>query len=139
MSKKQLLFILFFALCNCIVQAQYRPIVIQHGGSIGDHSEYYPPADMPEVYYPRLNTVVTALVSLAFAIEISCAAVLRVISNTSLMLLNESQVRLTVISALTLSNFLIISSCLAEKSANPSIQMRTPEAKELLSSLSSAI
>lgn len=51
MSKNQLLFILFVALCNCFIQAQYRPIVIQHGGSIGDHSEYVIPADMPEVYY----------------------------------------------------------------------------------------
>ena len=38
-------------LYNCILLANYKPIVIQNGGSVGNHSEYYPPADMPEVYY----------------------------------------------------------------------------------------
>ena len=33
-----------------MVFADYSPIVIQNSGG-HDHSEYYPPADMPEVYF----------------------------------------------------------------------------------------
>ena len=50
-----ILFITLFVFNNLIVLANMNPIVIRHGGAIGDHSEYYPPADMPEVYYDADN------------------------------------------------------------------------------------
>ena len=37
--------------CSVLVMADRRPIVVHQGGSVGDHSEYYPPADMPEAYF----------------------------------------------------------------------------------------
>lgn len=46
--------IIFFCLCivfNFSLFADRRPIVIKNGGAVGDHSEYYDPADKPEVYY----------------------------------------------------------------------------------------
>ena len=48
--KPVLLFILF-AIVGFTSKADLEPVVIHNGGSAGNHSEYYPPADMPEVYY----------------------------------------------------------------------------------------
>ena len=46
-------FVLSFLMvfCSVLVMADRRPIVVHQGGSVGDHSEYYPPADMPEAYF----------------------------------------------------------------------------------------
>ena len=49
-----LLFSLFVINCN-LALANMTPIVVQNGGAANDHSEYYPPADMPEVYYDADN------------------------------------------------------------------------------------
>lgn len=38
-----------------LAYAGTHPIQIRDKGSVGNHSEYYPPADMPEVYYDDLN------------------------------------------------------------------------------------
>lgn len=49
---RQLLFLFFVFTCNCVILADYSPIVIQNsGGNQHNHNEYYPPADMPEVYF----------------------------------------------------------------------------------------
>ena len=38
-----------------LLWADYTPIVIQNGGSVDDRIEYYPPADLPEVYFDSDN------------------------------------------------------------------------------------
>lgn len=38
-----------------LAYAGTHPIQIRDKGSVGNHSEYYPPADMPEVYYDDVN------------------------------------------------------------------------------------
>ncbi len=58
MKKNQLLFILFAVLYDCFLAAQYRPIVIHHGGSVGDHIEHFVPFDMPDVYYDDVSQTI---------------------------------------------------------------------------------
>ncbi len=49
---KRFLFITIFGLFFCISSwADRQPIVIQNGGAVGDHGEYFDPADKPELYY----------------------------------------------------------------------------------------
>ena len=46
---KRFLFITIFGLFFCISSwADRQPIVIQNGGAVGDHGEYFDPADKPE-------------------------------------------------------------------------------------------
>jgi len=40
---------------NCALFADFSPIVIQNGGGAHNHSEYYLPVDMPEVYFDGDN------------------------------------------------------------------------------------
>lgn len=54
MKKYILLLTCVILSCN-YTMAHRTPIVVQNGGSIGDHSEYYPPADLPEVYFDDDN------------------------------------------------------------------------------------
>ena len=50
--KTTILFLFLLTLCCNVMKADFSPIIIQNGGGGGhDHSEYYEPADMPEVYY----------------------------------------------------------------------------------------
>lgn len=49
--KRLFLFSLFLLSVSPLSFADSRPIQIRDKGSVGNHSEYYPPADMPEVYY----------------------------------------------------------------------------------------
>lgn len=49
--RKIFIFLFLFILANGVANANRRPIVIQNGGSAGNHSEHYAPLDMPEVYY----------------------------------------------------------------------------------------
>ena len=53
--KKVILFILLSALTCLALWADRRPIVIQNGGAVGDHGEFFDPADKPEVYYDDDN------------------------------------------------------------------------------------
>lgn len=52
--KKLFLFLILF-LVSMLSFADSRPIQIKNKGTVGDHSQYYPPADMPEVYYDSDN------------------------------------------------------------------------------------
>ena len=57
MIKKQfaiLLMVLIYGVSLCFARGD-EVINMQHIGNHGDHSEYYPPADMPEVYYDSDN------------------------------------------------------------------------------------
>ena len=57
MNKKQLallLMMLLYGVSICFARGD-DVINLQHVGNHEDHSEYYPPADMPEVYYDDLN------------------------------------------------------------------------------------
>ena len=48
--------VLMFSCMNlCNIYADEADINIQYVGHHGTHSEYYPPADMPEVYYDSDN------------------------------------------------------------------------------------
>ena len=49
------LFIIFFYFLCFIASADNNQIVLRDTKHQHDHSEYYPPADMPEVYYDDLN------------------------------------------------------------------------------------
>ena len=53
MNKKQLAFFIVMLLCGIPMSFGRNEEVInmQHIGHHNDHSEYYPPADMPEVYF----------------------------------------------------------------------------------------
>lgn len=53
---KKVFFILLLLTCFTFpMKADRCPIVIQNGGAVGDHTEYFDPADKPEVYYDRDN------------------------------------------------------------------------------------
>ena len=57
MIKKQfaiLLMVLIYGVSLCFARGD-EVINMQHIGNHGDHSEYYPPADIPEVYYDSDN------------------------------------------------------------------------------------
>lgn len=57
MNKKQLallLMMLLYGVSICFARGD-DVINLQHVGNHEDHSEYFPPADMPEVYYDDLN------------------------------------------------------------------------------------
>lgn len=49
--KKTLFLLCAFTLCSNALMANLRPVVISNQGTVPDHNEYYPPADMPEVYF----------------------------------------------------------------------------------------
>ena len=53
--KNVILIFSFVAFCCNVMNADFRPIVIQNGGTGHDHNEYYAPADMPEVYFDTDN------------------------------------------------------------------------------------
>ena len=52
-------FSLFLLLIPAMSFADSRPIQIKNKGNVGDHSEYYAPADMPEVYFDADNLEIT--------------------------------------------------------------------------------
>ncbi len=52
-------FFLFLLLIPAMSFADSRPIQIKNKGNVGDHSEYYAPADMPEVYFDADNLEIT--------------------------------------------------------------------------------
>ena len=49
--KRTSLFIFCFIFIGFIAKADLEPIVINSGGGAHDHSEYYLPADAPDVFY----------------------------------------------------------------------------------------
>ena len=49
------IFFLLFVCCYICVAADPNQVVLRVPGHQHDHSEYYPPADMPEVYYDDDN------------------------------------------------------------------------------------
>jgi hypothetical protein len=49
--RKVFIFLFLFILASGVANANRRPIVIQNGGGVGNHSEHYAPLDMPEVYF----------------------------------------------------------------------------------------
>lgn len=49
--KRFLLFLFLLTVSSNISEAYRRPIVIQNGGTVGDHIEHYAPADMPDVFF----------------------------------------------------------------------------------------
>ena len=53
--KHFLIFFIFLFFVPVQSFAGRKPIQIQDKGSVGNHGEYYPPADMPEVYYNSDN------------------------------------------------------------------------------------
>lgn len=57
--KKIVIFLFCSLACNSLLMANLSPIIIQNGGSTNDHSEYYAPADMPEVYFDADNLEIT--------------------------------------------------------------------------------
>lgn len=49
--RKVFIILFLFILASGVANANRRPIVIQNGGGVGNHSEHYAPLDMPEVYF----------------------------------------------------------------------------------------
>lgn len=53
--KHFLFFLIFLFFVPVQSFAGRKPIQIQDKGSVGNHGEYYPPADLPEVYFDADN------------------------------------------------------------------------------------
>lgn len=64
---KPVLFFILFALVGFTLKADLEPVVIHNGGAAGNHSEYYPPADMPEAVYYDDDTDEIIIVADGFA------------------------------------------------------------------------
>lgn len=53
--KRLFLVLIFLLSVSGLSFADSRPIQIKDKGAVGDHSQYYPPADLPEVYFDSGN------------------------------------------------------------------------------------
>ena len=52
---KKLFLLILLNICCSVLYADQESIVLRDPRNQHDHSEYYPPADMPEVYYDTDN------------------------------------------------------------------------------------